>query len=199
MDQNKNSGIVDAITAQALLDTYSNDNYKDSGFTAASMGYKYKFHIPVHSNRSVETISTLYDAENGVLLEFKTRQHGYRDDGSQAAWPDFGDGDVGLNQFSSGGNTVTGLVEVDLNSPEDNPQVYGPWPVNRIVRGLDGNALTCKSHWNSIFLASTSYLFTFIYYILYLYIIYYICIYIYIYIYAYSVAKYPRWSINTYW
>jgi len=28
-----------------------------------------------------------------------------------------------------------------LNSPEPDPNVYGPWPVNRVVRGLDGNAL----------------------------------------------------------
>ncbi len=39
---------------------------------------------------------------------------------------------------------MTGLVEIDLNSPEPNPAVYGPWPVNRIVRGLEGNALLCK-------------------------------------------------------
>lgn len=39
------------------------------------------------------------------------------------------------------GDTVTGLVEIDLNSPEPNPAMYGPWPVNRVVRGLDGNAL----------------------------------------------------------
>ena len=42
------------------------------------------------------------------------------------------------------GDTVTGLVEIDLNSPEPNPAVYGPWPVNRVVRGPDGNALLRK-------------------------------------------------------
>jgi hypothetical protein len=39
---------------------------------------------------------------------------------------------------------VTGLVEIDLNSAEPNASVYGPWPVNRVVRGLDGNALLRK-------------------------------------------------------
>ena len=49
------------------------------------------------------------------------------------------------------GNTVTGLIEVDLNSPEPNPQAYGPWPVNRFVHGLDGNALICKCPNNAYF------------------------------------------------
>jgi hypothetical protein len=42
------------------------------------------------------------------------------------------------------GNTITGLVEIDLNSAEPNPAVYGPWPINRIVRGLEGNAQLSK-------------------------------------------------------
>eukprot|EP01038_Epipyxis_sp_PR26KG_P006912 gene6912-9465_t len=137
----KSTGTIDASTAQYLLDLHSADGYKDSGFSAGSMGYLYKFHIPVHSNRSIETSITLFDKENNVLMKFTGREHGHRDDGSNMGWPDFGDGDYGLNEFTSNGNTVTGLVEVDLNSPEPNPDLYGPWPVNRIVRGLDGNAL----------------------------------------------------------
>ena len=82
------------------------------------MGYLYKFHIPVHSNRSIETYSTLFDAKGNVLLKFRTRTHGHRGDGTTNYWPDFGDGDVGLNQFTTSGNIVTGVVEVDLNSPE---------------------------------------------------------------------------------
>lgn len=117
------TGIIDSSTAQKLLDLHSDDNYKDDGFTAASMGYKYKIHLPVKSNRSIETTATLYDADNNVLLTFPVRTHGYRDDGSHEAWPDFGDGDVGLNQFSSNGMTVTGLIEIDLNSAEPDSQV----------------------------------------------------------------------------
>ena len=49
-------------------------------------------------------------------------------------------GCVGLNMFSSDGNTPTGLAEIDLNSPEDESKLYGPFPVNRFVRGLRGNA-----------------------------------------------------------
>lgn len=97
------TGVLDSASAQALLDLHSDDQYSDSGFTAASMGYLYKFHIPVHNNRSIETYSTLYDANNKVLLKFKTRTHGKRGDGTTAPWPDYGNGDEGLNQFSSSG------------------------------------------------------------------------------------------------
>lgn len=141
------TGILDSTSANLLLNLHTEDGYKDNGFTAASMGYLYKFNIPVHKNRSIETVATLYDKDNNVLLTFRSRQHGNRDDGSSIGWPDFGDGDIGLNQLASNGNTVTGLVEIDLNSPEPNPQVYGPWPVNRIVRGVDGNALLSKYYY----------------------------------------------------
>jgi hypothetical protein len=95
------TGIVDSVTAQTLLDLHSEDGYVDSGFTAASMGYKYKFHIPVYSNRSIETTATLYDKDNNVKLLFTVRTHGYRDNGKTAPWPDFGDGDYGLTQWVS--------------------------------------------------------------------------------------------------
>lgn len=120
----KVTGVVDSETAQKLLDTHSADGFKDDGFTAASRGYLYKIHIPVHTNRSIETISTLFDKDNNVLMTFTTRTHGHRDDGSSAPWPDFGNGDVGLNQFTSNGDTVTGLIELDLNTPEPDPALY---------------------------------------------------------------------------
>ena len=137
------TGVFCSYTAQRLLDCCSADNYKDNGFTAASMGYKYKLNIPVHKNRSIETTGTLFDANNKVLLKFPVRTHGHREDCSNnaCAWPDFGNGDFGLNEFTSNGNTVTGLIEIDLNSAEPDPDLYGPWPVNRYVRGLEGNAL----------------------------------------------------------
>jgi hypothetical protein len=140
------TGVIDSITAQSLLDLHSADGYKDSGFTAASMGYLYKINIPVHKNRSIETYGTLFDKDNNKLLTFRVREHGHREYDPQGAWPDFGNGDEGLNEFSSSGNTVTGLVEIDLNSPEPDPALYGPWPVNRVVRGLEGNALLSKNY-----------------------------------------------------
>lgn len=136
----KETGILDEDSANTLLTLYSNDNVKDTGFTAASMGYKYKISMSVYTNRSIETSATLYDAYNSILLTFPVRTHGHRNDGSQASWPDMGNGDVGLNQFTSNGATVSGMIEVDLNTPEPDPALYGPWPVNRLVRGLQGNA-----------------------------------------------------------
>jgi len=136
----KATGVIDSNTAQKLLDLHSADGITDSGFTAGSMGYLYKLHIPVYQNRSIETVGTLYDKDNKVLLTFVARTHGHRGDGTTAPWPDFGNGDYGLNEFTSSGNTVTGLIEVDLNTPEPDPDLYGPWNVNRFVRGLDGNA-----------------------------------------------------------
>lgn len=137
----KSTGTLDSATAQKLLDIHTDDNFKDNGFTAASMGYLYKFHIPVVNNRSIETYATLFDKDNNEMLKFRVRTHGKRGDGTSTAWPDFGNGDVGLTQFASSGNTITGLVEVDLNSPEPDPDLYGPYPITRLVRGLDGNAL----------------------------------------------------------
>jgi len=134
------TGIIDSVTAQTLLDMYSADGYKDTGFTAGSLGYLYKLYIPVHTDRSIETEGTLFDKDGNVLLKFKAHAHGYRDDCISRPWPDFGDGDIGCNQFTSNGATVTGLMEVDLNSPETNATLYGPYPINRFVRGLDGNA-----------------------------------------------------------
>ena len=140
------NGIIDGPTASLLLSLYSNDGYKDKGVSASSMGYLYKIVIPVYNNRSIETTSTLYDKDNNVVLTFTTRAHGHRNDGSSAAWPDFGDGDIGLSQFASSGATVTGLIAIDLNTPEPNSQLYGPWPVNRFVRGIDGNAKLLLPH-----------------------------------------------------
>lgn len=97
------------------------------------MGYLYKIVIPVYENRSVESSATLYDAYNNILMTFPARTHGHHDETSNEV-------DYGLNQFTTNGNTITGLVELDLNSPEPYPESYGPWPINRIVRGLAGNS-----------------------------------------------------------
>lgn len=40
----------------------------------------------------LESVATLYDAENNVLMHFKARTHGRRDDGASYPWPDFGNG-----------------------------------------------------------------------------------------------------------
>ena len=55
------SGVLDSATASLLLSLHSNDQYKDTGFTAASMGYLYKLFVPVHYNRSIGKFHSLYN------------------------------------------------------------------------------------------------------------------------------------------
>jgi hypothetical protein len=149
-------GVVGNATAWRVLQVLSLDGYRDDGRSAAALGgYAYKLLIPVHVNRSVETVATLLDAHNTVLLTFPVRTHGHDvgEDGQPVMgipWPDFSDdgcpnatkrqGCVGLNEFSRYGGTPTGLVELDLNAPEGEPSLYGPYPVNRFVQGKAGNA-----------------------------------------------------------
>ena len=142
------TGILDRVTALALLDNdYTDDGYEDDGRAAADYpggNYLYKILIPVHRNRSVQTNATFLDAQNNPLFHFPVRSKGHVHDGCgealPEAWPNFNDTGFGLNQFSSGGMTPTGLTEIDLNSPEGDDRLYGPYPVTRFVRGLSGNA-----------------------------------------------------------
>ena len=88
------------------------------------------------SGAGIETNATLYAGDGTALLSFRVRAHGW-DDANPAPWPDFNNTGDGLNVFSSNGDTPTGLMEFDLNSPEPEPQLYGPYPVNRAVQGGD--------------------------------------------------------------
>jgi hypothetical protein len=133
-------GIFGPKCAQSLLYLHAADNWHDNGTTAGALGFKYKFHLPVHRNRSIETTATLYNSTGGVLHTFPARAHGYDYFHQKSNWPDFNSTGYGLNEFSSCGNTVTGLSAIDLNSPEDDPKLYGPYNINRIVWGIEGNA-----------------------------------------------------------
>lgn len=135
------TGDVDEATASALLACCMHDGYVDDGTSAAALGYLYKIYVPVYENRSIETTATLLDADNNELMTFRVRAHGHRDDGTAEAWPDYGDGDIGLNELTSNGNTPTGLATIDLNTPEPSEYEaeYGPYPINRVVQGLEGN------------------------------------------------------------
>jgi len=138
------AGAIDRVTANAILAHHTHDGYKDDGRSASAQGYLFKIILPVHRNRSIETIASFLDAENKELLRFRVRTKGYVEDGcgqiQREPWPSFNNTGDGLNMFSSDGMTPTGLVEVDLNSPEDEPKLYGKWPVTRFVKGVQGNA-----------------------------------------------------------
>jgi len=115
-------GIVGPTTAQKILDLHSYDGYKDDGKILP--GFLYKVHIAVSRNRSIETTAFLYDSNMTLVYQFHVRLHGTQ----------------GRNQFCTDGDTPTGLSLFDLNSPENDPKDFGPYPVNRVVVGLSGNA-----------------------------------------------------------
>lgn len=139
------TGNCDKNTANLVLKNFSFDGYRDDGAPANLQGYMYKVSVAVCLNRSIESTADLYDGFGVKLFSFTVRAHGVNED-SPSVWPDYNDTSIGLNQFSSNGNTPTGLMTFDLNSPEDNPKLYGPYPVNRAVAGLKGNALFLLPH-----------------------------------------------------
>ncbi|KAN0050108.1 hypothetical protein ACTA71_003211 [Dictyostelium dimigraforme] len=122
------SGSLDINTANLILELNSEDGYKDNG--QIPPGFLYKVHVPVYKNRSIETTATLYDANMNILLQFPVRTHGQNDN------------ETGLaeNEFCEDGSTPTGLMTFDLNSPEPDPISFGPYPINRAVQGIAGNA-----------------------------------------------------------
>lgn len=134
------SGILDPPTAAKLLECCAQDHYKDEDVPPSSLGYAYKIHVKLHPNRSIEVPARLIAGNGTVLFEFTVRAHGVDGPANASVWPYFSSCCDGLNQFSGGGNTPTGLSECDLNTPEGNATLYGPYPVNRMVRGLKGNA-----------------------------------------------------------
>eukprot|EP00762_Andalucia_godoyi_P002637 ANDGO_03379.mRNA.1 hypothetical protein DFA_11980 len=118
------TGIADVYTQNLLYKMYEYDGYHDDLKGTLPDGILYKVHVPVRKDRSVEVQATLYDRNMAVLHTFTVRAKGQ----------------ANLTQFASNGNTPSGLMSLDLNSPESDPQEYGPYPVNRAVAGIDGNA-----------------------------------------------------------
>eukprot|EP00794_Sanderia_malayensis_P018242 gene18242-20062_t len=121
------TGVFCPVTARILLQTSLWDGFKDDSHKVPD-GYKFKLYVPVHRDRNIETIATLFDAEGKVVYKFKIRARGGTDH----------DGNV-INQLTRNGNTPTGLSTCDLNSKEPDPKSYGPYPVLRVVKGLKGN------------------------------------------------------------
>jgi hypothetical protein len=134
--------LFDKDTAYTFLDTFFYDNYKDNGIKAADMGLKFKVYIPVHNDRSIETIATLYDENNNVLHKYPVRTRAHTVYGDEP-WPTWDNNGSGLNSFSGWGFTPSGLTLLDLNTPEpaEVEDLYGKWNVLRAVRGIQGNAV----------------------------------------------------------
>ena len=123
------TGIFDDQTAHLLLDKCLSDGFKD--MKTPLLGYKFKFYVPVFKDRNRETNATLYDADGHERFKFRIRAHGALDKSGNV-----------INQLTTNGNTPTGLMTFDLNSPVPEPyrKPFGPYPVLRCVRGLKGNA-----------------------------------------------------------
>eukprot|EP01084_Bolivina_argentea_P050184 92272_1 len=139
------NGVFDANTANITLSNYSCDKYVDYGvIKAKDYNVLYKIFIPVYSDsqRNVETMGQLFDADNNLLLEFKTRTHG-QSNPPTSVWPNYNNS-AGLNEFTSNGNTPTGLSYIDLNSPEPKnmENLYGPYPVHRVISGIEYKNIT---------------------------------------------------------
>ena len=140
----RSDGVFDEAAGSRILTEHASDHYVPDDTPANATGHLYKLLVPVHRNRSIETMARLLDARNVELHTFRVRAHGHDVDSAglpvpEQPWPHFSTG-IGLNQFSTDGNTPTGLSEIDLNSPESSAKLYGPYPVQRFVRGLSGNA-----------------------------------------------------------
>ncbi|XP_078349810.1 uncharacterized protein LOC144634662 isoform X2 [Oculina patagonica] len=134
------NGIFNITTALLVLKQLMYDGYKDDGTILP--GYKFKIHVPVYKDRTIETNATLYDSKNVVRYTFLARCHGATDSITGEA----------INQLTRNGNTPTGLVTFDLNSPEPDPKSFGPYPVVRAVKGLKGNAAIGRNE-NDTFLS----------------------------------------------
>lgn len=73
---------------ELLLQKNTYDGYKDDGTILPGFLYKVshqycklmpQLYVPVHSNRSIEVMATLYDSSMNVLHRFKVRAHGQND------------------------------------------------------------------------------------------------------------------------
>ena len=101
------TGVVNDVTANALLSCCSEDGYTDAGKTANDYGKKFKIVVPLPSvDRSVEATAWLLDKDNVLIRTFPVRTHGHRADGTSGTWPDYYN-DVGCNQLQANCNTPT--------------------------------------------------------------------------------------------
>ena len=134
------SGTFDAPTAVLALSRLEEDGWRDNDTAPAQLGFKYKIRVDAHLNRSIESTATLFAGNGTAIFSWRARAHGADIAGTDPTWPSFSSCCAGASQFARNGNTPSGLMSLDLNSPEDDAKEFGPWPVNRAVQGLEGNA-----------------------------------------------------------
>jgi len=121
------------FTAPLLISLHLYDKYSDDGLFPENI--LYKVHVQVYEDRTIETIAQLSIALTPQLKPSLFYYYIVRTQGVITNNPI-----QRLNQLTSDGETPTGLVTFDLNSPESDPVSFGPYPINRAVFGLKGNA-----------------------------------------------------------
>ena len=92
------SGIFDPPAASALLACCSSDGYADDGEPPRMSGHKYKVHVQVFSNRSIERRARLLDADGREVYNYTVRLHGVDVPANANQWPYFNNSGDGLNQ-----------------------------------------------------------------------------------------------------
>ena len=133
-------GNMDAPAARALLECCAADRWRDDGTPAAARGLLFKLVVHTQANRSAESSAVLLDGHNNQVHTFRARLHGVDALHSEPqTWPSYSN-TPGLTELAADGNTPTGLFAADLNAPEPNATLYGPYPVLRLFQGLAGNA-----------------------------------------------------------
>ena len=141
--------------------------------------FKYKFLFQVFRDRSKETKAFLFDKDNNLLYQFVARLHGksyntsavwpdFTEDEGINQFTSSGNTPTGFFSFfffsflffsflffsffhkpKPKPKPKPGLWEADLNSPEPNPTLYGPYPINRLTNGRKGNAAFMSAYKSS--------------------------------------------------
>jgi len=134
------TGTLEAEDARRVLFELSHDSWVDP-MLPSDGSWQYKIAVTITPNRALESRGLLLDGKNTILHSFPVRLHGHSIPATKEDWPAFDSESVGVNQFTSNGNTPTGLGWLDFNTPfaPEHHATYGPYHINRVVSGIAGN------------------------------------------------------------
>jgi hypothetical protein len=110
------TGTLEAEDARRVLFELSHDSWVDP-MLPSDGSWQYKIAVTITPNRALESRGLLLDGKNTILHSFPVRLHGHSIPATKEDWPAFDSESVGVNQFTSNGNTPTGLGWLDFNTP----------------------------------------------------------------------------------
>jgi hypothetical protein len=134
---NNKPGVLDEATAIKVITDLLYDKYVDGGYWPNQ--YQWKVHVPVYKNRDLDTVSKfsirpdMRNPNKVVDLYIMAKTAGQYLTKRQ---PQSGN----TNDLSPNGATPSGLMTIDFVTPNMDLLGFGPWPINRVLRGLKGNA-----------------------------------------------------------